>query len=304
MSHTETLLFIDDDEAEPLEFDGFGQQGVGADDDVDITGGQAFARLFGFCRRNQPRKAPNFYRKGPKALFEIVKMLASEQRRWCNYGNLHPGHGSSKGGAHRHLGFAKANIAADQAIHRLAGGHVAKHFLNRLLLIIRFLIRETIHKAGHFASFDASGSRRLQGTRSSGPQQLMGNRPDAFLQLGLTSLPAFATEAIQHHAIPTFAVTAENVYILDRYVKLVAAGIFQMDAIMRAGANRNRDYSFVQTDTVFQMDHQITLTERRKFFDEGVTAFAPFGFADQPVAKNVLFGEERQVIGAKTRGER
>ena len=47
------------------------------------------------------------------------------------------------------------------------------------------------------------------------------------------------------------------------------------------------------------MDDQITLTERRKLFDKGIAAFATLGFADQPVAKNILLGEQRQALFAK-----
>ena len=73
---------------------------------------------------------------------------------------------------------------------------------------------------------------------------------------------------------------------------------------MRARADRNRDDAFVQADAMFQMNHQIALSERGQFLDERVAAFAALGFADQPVPENILLGEQGQTFGAKARRER
>ena len=50
VSHAKTLLFIDNDQAEPLKFDGFREQGMSADDNIDFAAGQAFFGFLGFCR--------------------------------------------------------------------------------------------------------------------------------------------------------------------------------------------------------------------------------------------------------------
>ena len=51
------LLLIDDDEAEALELDTLGENGVRADDDVDRPVGDALLGLLGLGRGNKPRQA-------------------------------------------------------------------------------------------------------------------------------------------------------------------------------------------------------------------------------------------------------
>ena len=172
-------------------------------------------------------------------------MLTGEQGSRRDYCNLHPGHGSRKGSAHCDLGFAKANVTTDQAVHRLARCHVGEHFLDRLLLIVGFLIREAIHEAGHFAGLDASGCRRLQCPRRSGSEQLVRDCPDAFLELGFATLPGFPAKPVEHNAFTAFAIATEHINIFHGNVKFVTTGIFQMHTIMRAFANRNGDNAFV-----------------------------------------------------------
>ena len=57
-------------------------------------------------------------------------MLARKQCGRRNNRNLHPRHGRDKGRAERHLGFAKADIAANQAVHRLARPQIGDHIVN------------------------------------------------------------------------------------------------------------------------------------------------------------------------------
>jgi hypothetical protein len=54
-------------------------------------------------------------------------MLAGEQRGRHHDGDLRAGHGGDEGGAQRDLGLAEADIAADQPVHRLAGGEILQH---------------------------------------------------------------------------------------------------------------------------------------------------------------------------------
>ena len=53
MDDAEALLFIHDHKAEPFEGNAFGQQGMRADDDVDMAAFQTFPRRFGFDRTDE-----------------------------------------------------------------------------------------------------------------------------------------------------------------------------------------------------------------------------------------------------------
>ena len=50
-------------------------------------------------------------------------------------------HGEERG-AHRHLGLAEADVAADQAVHRLRALQVGEHVVDGALLVRRLLERE------------------------------------------------------------------------------------------------------------------------------------------------------------------
>ena len=71
-------------------------------------------------------------------------VLTRQQRCGANQRDLMTGHGGGKGGAQRNLGLAKADIAANQPVHRRALGQVAKHIVDRAVLIIGFLIGEAV----------------------------------------------------------------------------------------------------------------------------------------------------------------
>ena len=79
----------------------------------------------------------------------------------------------------------------------------------------------------------------MQSARSGGSQQFVGYGADAFLQLRFASLPCFSAEPVQHDAVSAFTIAAEDIDIFYRDVELVTAGIFQMDAVMGAFADRD-----------------------------------------------------------------
>ena len=91
------------------------------------------------------------------------------------------------------------------------------------------------------------------------------------------------------------AVARQDVDILDRHVELVAAGIFERDAIVRRGADRDLGQPLVAADAVIGVDDEVAGAERRELAQEGVGALAALAAADQPVAEHVLLGEQGDV---------
>ncbi len=66
---------------------------------------------------------PHLDREAAKPFGEAFVMLARQQRRRRDHRHLHARHGRDKGRAHRHLGLAKADIAANQPVHRRSAVH-------------------------------------------------------------------------------------------------------------------------------------------------------------------------------------
>ena len=65
-------------------------------------------------------------------------MLAGQQRSRDDDGDLGAGHGGDKGRAQCDLSLAEADIAADQAIHRLAGSQILQHVGDGAGLVLGF----------------------------------------------------------------------------------------------------------------------------------------------------------------------
>ena len=70
---SETLLLVDDDEAELLELDRLGEERVGADDDVDLAGRRgprvvSFASLAGTSRESRPISIGKPWKRSLKVL--------------------------------------------------------------------------------------------------------------------------------------------------------------------------------------------------------------------------------------------
>ena len=73
---------------------------------------------------------------------ERAEMLARQQRGRHHDGDLRAGHRGDEGGAQRDLGLAEADIAADQPVHRPAGGEVLQHVGDGARLVLGLGERE------------------------------------------------------------------------------------------------------------------------------------------------------------------
>src|SRR3712207_5784601 len=65
-------------------------------------------------------------------------MLAGKERRGNHYGDLHAVHGRDEGGAQCHLRLAETDVAADEPVHRPAGGEVGEDVLDGAELVRGF----------------------------------------------------------------------------------------------------------------------------------------------------------------------
>src|SRR3546814_864470 len=100
------------------------------------------------------------------------------------------------------------------------------------------------------------------------------------------------------------AVAREDVEIFDRDVELVAAGVSERDAVVRAAADRNLGQPLIAADAMIQVDDEIADAERREFGEEGVGALAAFLAADETLAEDILFGEQADHVGGEAVVER
>ena len=138
----EMLLLVDDQQAEVLEGDALAEQRMGADHDVDAAVGDAFFHPRQLGAGDEARGLADLHREAAEAIGEGLGVLARQQRRRHHHRHLLAVHGGDEGRAQRHLGLAEADVAADQAIHRPAGGELAHHHVDRGLLVLGLLVGE------------------------------------------------------------------------------------------------------------------------------------------------------------------
>ena len=132
VADAEMLLLVDDDEAEILERDRLAEHRVRADDDVDVAVGEAALGAHA-CRPHAPcaTSARCLIGRPAKRVRKRLEMLAREQGRRHDDGDLLAVDRGAEGGAQRDFRLAEADVAADEAIHRPAGGEIVEHGVDR-----------------------------------------------------------------------------------------------------------------------------------------------------------------------------
>src|SRR3954470_7636026 len=138
----EALLLVDDDQADVLAAQIAAEDAVGADEDVDTAVVERGDRLALLLRAAEA--ADVLDREGVvlQPLRERAEVLLGEDRRRRQDEHLLAVVRRLERGAERDLGLAVADVAADEAVHRLRALHVGLDLLNRLALVGRLLPRE------------------------------------------------------------------------------------------------------------------------------------------------------------------
>jgi hypothetical protein len=292
----EVLLLVDDHQAQVLERDLLGQDGVGADHDLQLTVGQALAGLGGFLAGDQARQAGDLDRPALEAVLEGLVVLAGQQRGRTDNGHLLAAHRHHEGGAQGDLGLAETDVAADQAIHRLARAQVAQHVGDGRQLVVGFLVGEAGAELVEHALRRIGLFHRLQLTGGGDLDQALGHDPQAFLGLGLAALPGGAAQLVQLDVLAVGPVAGQQVDVLDRQVELALAGIQQVQAVVRRALDVEGLEALVAADAVVDVDDQIARRQGAGLGQE-VGGAALLARPGQAVAQDVGLGDDRQAVG-------
>ena len=302
--HAEPLFLVHDYEPKVLEIGRFGQDGMRADNDVHIARSQLLARLLRFLARHKPRQATDIQGEAGKALFEVLVMLAGQQGGRRDHRDLLPVHRGDEGCAQGHLGLAETDIAAHEPVHRPPAFKVTQHVGDGAVLIVGFLPRKAIEELIVRSLLDLEHRRFLERAGGCRLHQFAGNGADAFLELRTAFLPSLAAEPVELHRLFGRAVARQNVDILDRDKQLVPAAIFQLNAIVLRLAHGDGFEPEILADAVFGVDDQIADAERLQLRHEGI-GIAPLALAPyQPVAENVLLGQQFEIVIREARPQR
>ena len=185
----EVLLFVDDEKPEPREFDLLAKQSVGADDNINRAGLHAGLHLGKVFGRDHARGLRDLDRQPLEAFGECAEVLSCQQRCRHDDCDLHAVHGGNKRGAHCNFGFAKADVAANEPVHRAAGAQVFDNSVNAGGLIFGFFIRKARDEFVVRTGGRKNGWRLAQQPQGCNLDEFVGNLAQTLFEPGLARLP-------------------------------------------------------------------------------------------------------------------
>ena len=142
LSHTETLLLVDDDEAEIFRNRIAGEDPVGADQHVDLALAELGQHPLDLGRLAEARDHLDAHREVAVALAERVPVLLGEDRRGDEHQHLFSTDGHRERGTQCDLRLAEADVTADEAVHRPRRLEIFLHGLDRARLVFGLAIGE------------------------------------------------------------------------------------------------------------------------------------------------------------------
>ena len=291
----EMLLLVDDDQPEIPELDGLAKERVGADDDIDLALGEAFLGFRQLRGADQARGLRDVDRIAAQPLGKRLHMLAREQGGRHDDGDLLAVHGGDESSAQRHLGLAEADIAANQAIHRASGGEIVEHGRDGGLLVVGLVVGKARREFVVEAGLDGEKRRLAQLPLGGDLDQFARDLADAILHARLARLPGGGAEPVELDARLLRAVARKKLDILDRQEQLVAAGIMDFQAVVRRAGGFDGAQADKAADAVIDMDDDIAGGEARHLGDEILRALRCPARANEPLAENVFFGDQRDI---------
>ena len=260
--HAETVLFVEDDQAEVVELHVLLDQLVRADDDVQLAFGQVLQRLRHFLGRAEARQLGDLDRPVGEAVGEILEVLFGQQRGGHQHRDLLAIHHRDEGGAQGDFGLAEAHVAADEPVHRLAGLQVEQHGFDGGGLVGGFFETEAGGERFVVVIGELEGVAFARGALRVDVQQLGGGVAHLLHGAALGLVPGAAAQLVQRCGFRrAAAVAADDVQLRDGHVELVLARIFQQQEFVLAFAEVEVHQALIARDAVLLMHHRVARLE-------------------------------------------
>ena len=172
------------------------------------------------------------------------------------------------GGANRHLRLAEADVAAEQAIHRLGFFHIRLDLLDRAALVRRLLIRKGILKLSLPRCIGGKGEALRRAPLRVKLDELVGNVLDGGARARLRLDPLRAAHAVQaRHGALRADVLLQEPHLIGRHEELVVAAVLDVQVVLLDAAHIERFDAEVLADAVVHMDDVIADVDLAKVRD-------------------------------------
>src|SRR3954454_8815388 len=291
----EALLLVDDDEPDVLAAQVAPEDAVRADQDVDAAVVERGDRLALLLRTAEA--ADVLDREGVvlEALGERAEVLLREDRRRREDEHLLAVVRRLERGPERDLRLAVADIAADEAVHRLRALHVGLDLLDRLALVGGLLPGEGGLELSE--PVGVLGERVAVAAAALGVEveQLAGELLGGAARARLHRLPRLAAELAQRRVAAAGAdVAADLRELVDRHEDAVGAGELQLEVVARDAADGLRLEAGELGEAVVLVDDDVAGPEVRERPERASLAGARPRSFRALAAKQPVLGDDRQ----------
>ena len=196
-----------------------------ADDDIDRAILEPLDGRALVLGRLEPAHAIDADGIGGVAFAQIFPVLLGEDRRRHEKGRLLAFLHRLEDGADRDLGLAKADVAADEPVHRARAFHVALRFENGALLVLGLLVDEGLLEFALPRGVGRVGMTRQRVALGLHAEELRGVIHHRFLRGDFCPFPARAAQRVERRVpLADADVFRDEIRLLDRDVELALLG--------------------------------------------------------------------------------
>ena len=226
----ETLLLVDDDEAEVLELDVLAEEAMGTDDQINAAGREPSHGLELLLSGHEAAERTDGHGVGREPLGERGEMLRGKHRRRYEHGHLRTRRDGLEGGAQCDFGLAVADIPDHEAVHRSGPFQVGLDLDRRAELIGRLLVRERRLHLGLPGRVLAERTTLGIGPARIQVEELMSEVTDRLLDAGPGPLPLTAAELGEGRIIAT-GIARDAFDLLDRHPHAATFAEVQLEEV-------------------------------------------------------------------------
>ena len=276
MAHAKAVLLVDDEQAQVVELGGFTEKLVCAHHDVHRAVANSFDGGGDLLAGAEARYLGNLHRPLAETVHQRLVVLFGQQRRGREEGHLLAARHSHEGRAQRHLGLAKAHIAADQAVHGAGADHVLDHRVDGGILVGRFFKAEVVGKGLVVLRAVAEGMAFARRTPGVDVEQLGCAVAHLLGSLAFGLFPLAAAQLVQRRLVGAHAgVAADELQLAHGHIQHGLVGIFQVQKLLHGGraigvlvAHVHVDQAPVAADAVLAVDHRVSHVQLGQVLDQ------------------------------------
>ena len=260
VSDAEPLFLVHNEQTEILELDLLVEQLVRADNQIDRARLQLFEQRSLLRAGLVAREQLDCDGMTLKTLHRGQVMLPREYGRRYEDRRLLARENALHHGTQRDLGLAKADIAAQQTVHRAVGLHIVLNLGNAAQLVVGLLVGEILLELTLPRVIRREGVALDLGALGIEPDQPLGQLLGRGLGARLGLGPVRAAQLVQAHALvlPAADVFGDEVERGCRNIQEIRARKRNFDEIALGTVHRHALHADKPTDTVVLMHDKIT----------------------------------------------